>query len=295
MQDTNRVQIDDQLVHRLIQAQFPEWGNLPVQMVKPGGWDNRTFRLGNDMLVRMPSGPAYAAQVEKEHRWLPKLASQLPLPIPTPLVRGMPDNGYPWSWSIYRWIEGEPAKAELIKDMNQFAGSLAEFLDALHQIDVEDGPLAGPHNFHRGGQLAVYDQEIREALIELRDHIDASAVERLWNVALQSDWQASPVWVHGDVAFGNLLVTDGRLSAVIDFGCSAVGDPACDLVIAWTQFSGTSRATFRNKLSFDNGTWDRARGWALWRACIVAAKHNGNQREVESSLAVVNEVLSDSH
>ncbi|PCE27060.1 aminoglycoside phosphotransferase [Paraburkholderia acidicola] len=295
MQDTNPVQIDDRLVQRLIHAQFPEWANLPVEMVEPGGWDNRTFRLGNDKLVRMPSGPAYVAQVEKEHRWLPKLASHLPLPIPVPIVKGMPDSTYPWPWSVYRWIEGEPAKIELIEDMNQFAGSLAGFLDALHQIDVEDGPPAGQHNFHRGGKLAIYDQQIREALTELRDHIDTRTVERLWNVALQSEWQASPVWVHGDIALGNLLVTDGRLSAVIDFGCAAVGDPACDLVIAWTQFSGTSRAVFRRELPFDRDTWNRARGWALWKACIVAAKPDGNQREAERSWIVINEVLSDSY
>ncbi|WP_082721806.1 MULTISPECIES: aminoglycoside phosphotransferase family protein [unclassified Burkholderia] len=294
MQNTNRVQIDNQLVHRLIQEQFPEWEGLPVEMIEPGGWDNRTFRLGNDMVVRMPSGPAYVAQVEKEHWWLPKLAPHLPLQIPTPLVKGMPGSTYPWPWSVYKWIEGVPAKAELIEDMNQFASSLAEFLHALHQIDVEGGPLAGPHNFHRGGRLAVYDQEIRAALTELEGNIDTRAVEQLWNVALQSEWRATPAWVHGDVAFSNLLVTDGRLSAVIDFGSSAVGDPACDLVIAWTQFSGTSRAVFQNKLSFDEDTWNRARGWALWKACIVAAQHDGNQRETERSWTVINEVLNDS-
>lgn len=294
MQDTHRVHIDDQLVHRLIQAQFPDWAHLPIERVEPGGWDNRTFRLGNAMLVRMPSGPAYVAQVEKEHRWLPKLASHLPLPIPAPLAKGMPGGTYPWPWSVYRWIDGVPAKTESIEDMDRFAASLAGFLDALHQIDGEDGPPAGQHNFHRGGRLAVYDQEIRAALVKLQGNIDTRAVEQLWNVALQSEWQAAPVWVHGDVAFGNLLVAEGRLSAVIDFGSSAVGDPACDLVIAWTQFSGSSRAVFRNTLSFDEDTWNRARGWALWKACIVAAKHDGNRREAERSWAVVNEVLSDS-
>jgi len=285
--------IDASLVRQLITTQFPEWGNLPVSPVEPGGWDNRTFRLGDSMSVRLPSAASYAAQVEKEQRWLPELSRHLPLPIPAPLARGVPTEAYPWPWSVYRWIEGRPAAAELIADPVQFARSLAGFLRALYRIDAAGGPPPGERNFHRGGRLAVYDSETRAALAALGDRIDTAAAEEVWATALKSQWQDSPVWVHGDIAYGNLLVENGKLSAVIDFGSSAVGDPACDLVIAWTQFSGESRETFRAALSLDEETWRRARGWALWKALITASGYDGNQREAGKSWRTIEEVLAD--
>jgi aminoglycoside phosphotransferase (APT) family kinase protein len=285
--------IDAALVRRLIAAQFPEWAGLAVRPVEPGGWDNRTFRLGDHMLARLPSGSAYVAQVEKEHRWLPELAPHLPLPIPVPLAKGAPDDAYPWPWSVYRWLEGSPAATERIADLDRFARSLAGFLVALHRVDATGGPPAGQHNFHRGGRLAVYNVETRAALAALRGRIDTAAAEAVWTAALGSRWQGPPVWVHGDVASGNLLVANGHLCAVIDFGCSAVGDPACDLVIAWTLFSGGSREAFRTALSLDADTWSRARGWALWKALITAAGHDGNQRDSEKAWQVIDELLSD--
>jgi aminoglycoside phosphotransferase (APT) family kinase protein len=285
--------IDAALVHRLIAAQFAEWAHLPIRPVEPGGWDNRTFRLGDRMSVRLPSAPAYAAQVDKEHRWLPKLAPCLPLPIPMPLAKGLPEEVYPWPWSIYRWLEGEPASPERIADLDQFAASLAGFLKALYEIDTANGPPAGQHNFHRGGRLGVYDAQTRAALAALGRRIDTAAAERVWNEALCSRWRKPAVWVHGDVAWGNLLVNNGKLCAVIDFGSSAVGDPACDLVIAWTLFSGKSRETFRRALDLDPDSWSRARGWALWKALITAAGHDGNQREAEKSWQMIEEVAAD--
>ncbi|YBV97089.1 aminoglycoside phosphotransferase family protein [Phyllobacteriaceae bacterium JZ32] len=285
--------VDTALVRQLIAAQFPEWGNLPIKPVEPGGWDNRTFRLGDRMSVRLPSAAAYAAQVEKEHRWLPELSPHLPLPIPTPLVKGMPAEAYPWHWSVYRWLDGSPAAPDLIDDLDRFARSLAGFLQALHQIDATGGPPPGEHNFHRGGRLAVYDAETRAALAVLGSRIDTAAAEDVWTMALGSQWRRSPVWVHGDIAYGNLLVESGKLCAVIDFGSSAVGDPACDLVIAWTQFSGESREAFRAALSLDGETWCRARGWALWKALITASGHDSNQREAEKSWRIIKEVLAD--
>jgi aminoglycoside phosphotransferase (APT) family kinase protein len=293
IEQTPGVSIDAGLVRRLISAQFPEWAHLPVMPVEPGGWDNRTFRLGDSMSVRLPSAAAYAAQVEKEHRWLPRLAPHLPLPIPVPLAKGAPAQGYPWPWSVYRWLGGRPATAELIADPTRFARSLANFLVALHRVDPTGGPSAGQHNFHRGGQLSVYDAETRAALSALTGRIDKAAAEDVWAAALGSQWQAPPIWVHGDVASGNLLVEDGKLCGVIDFGSSAVGDPASDLVIAWTGFSGESRQAFRDAVSLDEQTWARARGWALWKALITAAGHDSNQREAEKSWRVIDEVLAD--
>ncbi|WP_085025432.1 aminoglycoside phosphotransferase family protein [Ensifer aridi] len=286
--------IDVSLVKRLIAAQFPQWGDLPVMPVRHGGWDNRTFHLGDEMTVRLPSAASYAFQVEKEQRWLPQLAPLLPLAIPVPLAMGRPDQGYPWHWSVYQWRAGEIATHARIADLSAFATTLAEFLAALQRIDAEGGPPPGQHNFFRGGPLTVYDHETRWALEALEGEIDASAARAVWDAALGTTWTGAPVWFHGDVASGNLLVDNGRLSAVIDFGTSGVGDPACDLSIAWTMFRGESREAFRAALPLDRDTWARGRGWTLWKALIVAAGMPGTDRlEVEKSRRVIDEVLAD--
>jgi len=292
----DHVQINVSLVRQLIRTQFPQWADLPVTPVEPGGWDNRTFRLGDEMSVRLPSAAAYVPQVEKEHQWLPRLAPHLPLPIPVPLAKGAPGAGFPWPWSIYRWIDGESASRDRITDLRQFALDLAQFLIALQRIDASGGPRAGRHNFYRGGPLSVYDHETRQAIEILGSAIDAAAATEVWETALTSTWHGLPVWVHGDVAVGNLLVKDGRLSAVIDFGSSGVGDPACDVVIAWTLLYGDSRAVFRDALGLDRQTWERGRGWALWKALItVADPRNAGTEKAAESERVIHEVLADHH
>ena len=289
--DVARPVIDGTLVRRMVAAQFPQWANLPVGPAVIG-WDNRSFRLGEHMIVRLPSAADYSLQVEKEHRWLPKLAPLLPLPIPTPLAIGAPADGYPWKWSIYRWIEGDTAAPERIADLSNFAASLAHFLIALQRIDTTDGPRPGPHNFHRGGSLTTYDAETRRAIALLKDKIDTKAATEVWEAALKTTWNRPPVWIHGDVSAGNLLVRAGRLSAVIDFGMLGVGDPACDLSIAWTLFSGESREAFRAMLPLDPGTWARGRAWTLWKALIVTAGlTETNAVEAARAWRVIDEVL----
>jgi aminoglycoside phosphotransferase (APT) family kinase protein len=281
------------LVRRLIAEQFPQWADLPIRPVAFDGWDNRTFHLGAGMSVRLPSAQWYVAQVEKEHRWLPRLAPHLPLPIPVPIAQGVPGAGYPWPWSIYRWLPGDPATVARIADLPAFARALAQFLTALERIDPAGGPPPGPHNFYRGGPLPVYDAETRQTIVALDGEIDAAAATAVWEAALRATWHGPPVWVHGDVASGNLLVTEGRLGAVIDFGCLGVGDPACDLTIAWTFLSGKSREVFRAGMAMDSATWARARGWALWKALITlapilstgAAKAAEQRRIIEDVLA----------
>ncbi|WP_214475898.1 aminoglycoside phosphotransferase family protein [Mesorhizobium sp. dw_380] len=285
--------IHEVLVRRLVAAQFPQWKDLAVKPVESDGWDNRTFHLGDEMSVRLPSAAAYSLQVEKEHRWLPKLAPLLPLPIPVPLAMGIPAEGYPWHWSVYGWIEGETAKRERIANLSQFAADLAGFLIALKRIDASGGPPPGQHNFFRGGPLTVYDGETRQAITALGSRIDASVASAVWEEALAATWRGRPVWFHGDVSWGNLLVEGGRLSAVIDFGTSGVGDPSCDLAIAWTLFEGESRQAFRAGLALDDATWARGRGWALWKALITAAGHIDNPVEVEKSWRVIDAVLAD--
>jgi aminoglycoside phosphotransferase (APT) family kinase protein len=285
--------IDTDLVRRLVDKQFPQWRHLPVSPVASGGWDNRTFHLGEEMTVRLPSAAGYSAQVEKEHRWLPKLAPLLPLPIPVPLAMGEPAQGYPWHWSVYSWIEGETARTADIADIRQFAIDLADFLIALRQIDPTGGPAAGEHNFFRGGSLSVYDNQTRDALKALEGQIDTGAANAVWQAALAASWHGPPVWFHGDVASGNLLVENGRLSAVIDFGTSGVGDSSCDLAIAWTFFEGESRQAFRAAIDLDEATWARGRGWTLWKALITVSGHDANQAEAGRFRRVIDELLAD--
>ena len=288
------VPIDDALVSRLVAAQFPQWTELPIRPVTPSGWDNRTFRLGDTMVVRLPSAEEYADQVAKEQRWLPNLAASLPLAIPIPLALGQPAAGYPWNWSVYRWLEGETASSGSIADLTELASSLGRFLGALQRIDATGGPVPGPHNFHRGGAPAIYDGQTRQAIAALKGKIDGDAATALWEAALASTWQRPPVWVHGDISASNLLVQAGRLSAVIDFGQLGVGDPACDLAIAWTFFEGASRQAFRDALPLDAETWARGRGWALWKALIVTSGLvEATSFEVAHSRRIIDEVLAD--
>lgn len=260
------------------------------------GWDNRTFRLGETMSIRLPTGPWYAFQVEKEQRWLPVLAPRLPLPIPAPIAQGEPGDGYPYPWSVYRWIDGRPATPDSIGDLTAFATELAEFLAVLREIDATDGPAAGQHNFFRGGPLRTYEGEAREAIADLGDAIPGTVAQHILDEALSTEWTEPPVWFHGDVATGNLLVRDGRLAGVIDFGSSGVGDPACDIVIAWTLLRDESRAAFRDTLEVDQDMWARGRGWALWKALITYAEHRreaGSQAMAADAKRVLEEIFRE--
>ncbi len=286
--------IDTALVQRLVAEQFPQWSDLPVRPVERGGWDNRSFRLGDALVARLPSSAEYADKVALEQHWLPRLAPMLPQAIPEPVALGEPAASYPWPWSIRRWIDGVDAAAAPIRDMNSLARDLALFLRALHAIDASGGPGPGRHNFQRGGPLASYDGETRAALAALRGRIDTAAASRLWDAALAAYWTGPALWLHGDVAAGNLLLRDGTLCAVIDFGGMAVGDPACDLAIAWTLFDPASRQVFRDTLGADDGMWVRGRGWALWKALIVLAGCPGTDpQQIPSSRQVLEVMLSD--
>ncbi len=281
------------VVARLVCTQFPHWAGLPLTRIEPGGWDNCSFRLGETMLVRLPSAPWYANQVQREQFWLPRLASMLPLPIPHPLTIGLPSDEFAMAWSVYEWIVGEPATTAEVTDLATFATTLARFLAALQQIDPHGGPPPSTNNFWRGGRLAHYDPEVHAAVDRLGKAIDNNRVLAIWSTALATLHQGPPVWVHGDVAPGNLLVQSGQLHAVIDFGQCAIGDPACDLAIAWTYFDATTRLIFKQTLGVDSGCWSRGRGWALWKALVVAAGMSGTDaiarnRALNSIAAIIN-------
>lgn len=286
-----REQIDAVLAARLVAEQFPQWADLPVVPVEFGGWDNRTFRLGDTMTVRLPSAEGYTSSVEKELTWLPRLAPALPCPIPVPVAAGVPSEIFPWPWSVRRWIEGRPAATATVVDPVGLATQLAGFLHALQRVDPTGGPQAGEQSFYRGTDLAVYDDETRAALTRVAD---VDEVTEIWEAALAARWTGQPVWFHGDFAPGNLLLDDaGGLGGVIDFGQCGVGDPACDLVIAWTLLRGRARDAFRAALAVDEAMWTRARGWALWKALITLQAEDAGSYFTEQSHEVLHELLAE--
>lgn len=291
-----QLEIPIEVVTELISTQFPEYTNLPIKAVEPNGWDNRTFRLGKQMSIRLPSAERYAAKVSIEHIWLPKLGSNLSIPIPTPIAIGNPAKNYPWNWSIYGWIEGQSANTLHIDDktLERLGLQLADFLNELQAIDSSDGPLPGEHNFFRGASPIVYDAETRSAIDRLEAHVDAAKATSVWEQAISSRWEKKTVWIHGDFSAGNILINNNQLAGVIDFGGMAVGDPSCDLVIAWTLLKETSRDKFKSALRLDEDTWDRARGWALWKALItLEALEDKVGLKAKEQLLVIEEVLND--
>lgn len=266
-----RTTVEVEQVRRLVEEQFPQWTGLSIEPVPKGGWDNWTFRLGTDMVVRLPSAPEYAQAVEKEHRWLPAHAPQLPLAVPVPLAKGKPSADYPHSWSIYPWLDGITATADRVADPVRFAVDLAGFLAALQTIDPADGPQPGIHNWFRGGTLRTFDTNTHRALAALDGRVDVELAREIWANSLAARWDGADRWFHGDIAEGNLLLIEGHLTAVIDFGTSGVGDPACDLAVAWTLLTADGRHAFRDRLSVDAETWERGRGWALWKTLATCS------------------------
>ncbi|MGH9173393.1 MAG: aminoglycoside phosphotransferase family protein [Vicinamibacterales bacterium] len=291
----DEVETDVALVGRLLAAQFPRWAELPIEPVPSAGTDNALYRLGDDMVVRLPRIEWATGQVDKEFEWLPKLAPYLPLAIPVPLAKGTPGESYPWHWSVCNWLEGENATVERIADPRQAATELAQFVVALQRIDATGGPRPGAHNSHRGVPLARRDASTRAAIGSLDGMIDTDVATAAWEAALQAPaWDGPPVWIHGDLQSGNLLAVEGRLSAVIDFGCLGVGDPACDVMAAWTLFSAETRKDFREALPVDNATWARGRGWALSFG-LIALPYYQNTNPMLAGIArhAIEEALGD--
>ncbi|WP_413493521.1 aminoglycoside phosphotransferase family protein [Morganella psychrotolerans] len=286
--------IDTTLAGKLIAEQYPQWADLPVSPVATSGWDNRTFHLGDEMLIRLPSSADYAGQVSKEQQWLARLATKLSVRIPVPLAVGKPSEIYPFPWSVYRWIPGETVAAYPPADKTGFARDLAHFLNEFQKIDASGGPPAGSHNFYRGGDLAVYNSETRHALTQLSAQTHCALLEKTWEKGLDSHWTSPPVWVHGDISAGNLLTANNRLQAVIDFGQLGTGDPACDFVMAWTFFDAQSRRVFFDTLQTDDATRERAMAWALWKALIVSINpHNTNVTEARQAARTLEQIISD--
>jgi aminoglycoside phosphotransferase (APT) family kinase protein len=293
----DEVDIDIPLVRRLLAAQFPQWASLPIQPVWPLGTDNALYRLGNELVVRLPRGERSSQTLEKEIEWLPHLAPQLPIAIPLPKAKGMPAKGYPFSWSVYTWLKGENVNDHVVADLNQLAVDLAHFIAALQRINPTGGPSPGAHNFFRGAPLRTRDGMTRAAIKTLDKTIDGDAVTRVWEAVLRApEWNLPPVWVHGDLDRQNVLVEQGRLCAVVDFGGLGVGDPACDVMAAWKLFSSSARDNFRAELSVDESTWMRSRGWALSQAVMALSYYTEetNPTLFREALRWITETLADS-
>ncbi|WP_019544737.1 aminoglycoside phosphotransferase family protein [Streptomyces sulphureus] len=263
-QTVRRPAVDAVLVRKLVDTQFPHWADLPLRLLDPAGSDHVIYRLGEKLSVRMPRHPGAVGQAEKEYEWLPRLAPCVPLAVPVPVAVGDPDFGYPWRWAVSPWLDGEVATVEALGDSTRAAVRLAEFLHALQEFTPEGRTVGDARAGLAAGTLAERDGATRAAIAEVGGAFDGAAMTALWEEALHAPaWDRPPVWCHGDFHTGNLLTAEGRLSAVIDFGGLGIGDPACDLTIAFTLMSARSRAAFRAALNVDDATWTRGRGWAL--------------------------------
>jgi len=296
---SDAVHVDIPQVRRLVAAQFPDWADLPVTPVSSSGVDNITFRLGDDMLIRMPRFARWIGQVTREQRWLPVLAPHLPLAVPVPLGKGRPGEGYPFPWSVYQWIEGSNADLANLSDHRQAAVDMADFLLALREVDASDGPPPEWSNGFRGVGLhdprdsPIVDSYLRGRISVLDGFFDIDAVLAVWQTGLDAPaWAGPPVWVHGDPVPANMLARDGRLAAVIDFGTLAVGDPAVDLIAAWGFLPASGRDEFRKLLAVDDATWARGRVWGL--TCVLPTRADlTDPARTSRALQALAEIVAD--
>lgn len=278
----NGWEIDLGTVARLLEAQAPQWSNAPLRRVESFGTDNALFRCGDHHLVRLPRVGWAVGQPFVEARWLPRIAPCLPVVVPVPVFLGAPAFGYPCAWTVVPWIEGaNPDPTSAVGE--DVATALARCLVALRRVDSAGGPLPGHGNSWRGAPLSARDAQVRAALAALGGSVDGETAAKLWDRALSAPQSPGPgVWIHGDVQPGNVLMRDGALAALIDFGCMGVGDAACDLLPAWNWFTGRARDRFREAMALDDAAWERGRGWALSTALIALPYYRGNNAVVEA-------------
>ena len=292
---TSEIILTDSQVRDLIDRQFPHWAHLPLSRLASGGTSNALYRLGDDKVVRLPLIDWAAGDAAREARYLPMLAPHLPLPVPVPLALGVPDQGYPFSWSVVPWLPGADALSRPPADLSAVARDMAGFIAALRAVPIADGPAPAEGN-RRGGPLAPRDAEVQKALSQLDGEIDIAAAARSWSQSLAApEWTGPPVWLHADLHPGNLLVADGRVSGVIDWGALAVGDPATELLFAWMVLDAPARAVFRDALAVDEASWLRGRGWALSMGLIALPYYlDSNPALVRIARRGIAEALADS-
>jgi len=284
---------DVALVRRLVGSQFPTWAEAHVDRVLVTSTDNDVYRLGSDLAVRLPRRASAETALNKEHEWLPRIASCLKVAVPLPVAKGVPDDGYPYRWSIVRWIEGDIPNSEV--NDSALACDVAEFVVALHNLDASNGPIPGAHNFWRGVPLVARDASMRERFGWLSDVSDINAIVSEWETALNlPEWDDAPAWTHGDLQRGNLLIRTGRLAGVLDWSALAVGDPAGDFALAWSLLGPDARAAYREATAVDDATWARGRAWALIEGVLALSYYRGkNYKLAKAGRRVIDAVLAD--
>ena len=289
----NEFEIDENLVRSLLNSQCPQWAKLPIKAVFSSGTDNALFRLADEYVIRLPRLDGAFANITKEYEWVPKIAKLVNFHLSEPLFKGKPSQGYPSLWTIAKWNEGHNPDFEQGNEYAGLAKDLAFFLNELHHIKLTNGPLS-----RRGVALKKLDAETSQAIHELQGEMDSQLITSLWNrLSNTPSWQKDPVWIHGDLLPGNILIQNNRLSAVIDFSDVGIGDPACDCIIAWSLLNAESRKIFRASLNnMDEDTWERGRGWALSIALIILPyyKHT-NPVFVSLANRMIEQVLLDEH
>jgi aminoglycoside phosphotransferase (APT) family kinase protein len=282
----DEVAIGDGVVERLVADQFPQWAGLPLRRVGTGGTDNVLYRLGRELVVRLPrlrehgndpDGRAF----DRDLHWLPRLAPLLPVAVPVPIAKGLPADGYPAAWGVYSWLEGETPDVEHLAEPEALALQVVELIRALHRVELPDPPLTA-----RGSSLARWDEPTRVALAQLEGAIDTDAATAAWDRALAAPpWTGAPVWLHGDLMPANLIVQGLRLTGAIDWGLLGLGDPAVDLAVAWNLLPARARALVREELGVDHATWERGRGWALWTGIGALAYYRETNPELAENAA----------
>jgi aminoglycoside phosphotransferase (APT) family kinase protein len=282
----DEVAVPAELVRGLLAEQFPRWAGLPLAGVPSYGTDNVLYRLGDELLVRLPKIHWATGQIPLEVELLPRLAPLLPVEIPAVVALGEPALGYPWTWAVYRWIDGSAPTTGTV----ELAHDLAAFISALQRAETA-GARSGAS---RGGPLSLRDADTRAALAQLDGEIDVAAATAAWEAALYTPpWPHEPVWLHGDLLEGNLLVRDDRLCAVLDWGAACAGDPAFDYHVAWSLLAPV-RDEFRAACGVDDDTWARARGLALSQALIALPYYlESSPPIVARSRLAIEQVLGD--
>jgi aminoglycoside phosphotransferase (APT) family kinase protein len=286
----DEVSITEATVRSLLSAQFPEWSGRSLVRLRDSGTDNAIYRLGYDLGIRMPRIGWAVQQIDKEFGWLGKLAHYLPAALPVPIAKGEPGSGYPYPWLVYPWLDGVSLDRGAVSDWSALVQQIGDFVLALERVPVEGAPR--PRT--RGAPVAASDESARVAIRNLRGSIDTGRASEVWQAALDAPrWPGDPVWIHGDLLPGNILVRDGRLAGVIDWGGASAGDPACDAMLAWA-LPRRAREEFRTVVGFDDATWARARGWVVQQTTMYITYYEKTLPEgVEQARLRLHAALTD--
>lgn len=291
--------MNEKIAKELIDSQFPQYKELKIEKIASQGHDNTTFQLGANYTISFPNKDMYQESIQSVYDFLPKIQEYLSIKIPIKMHIGNPSTLFSYRWSIQRYIEGQSSNLILESiDLNQFATELAKILKEFKNIknlDRENKLRPSPKNFFRGGDLIIYKSDIEQSLSILKDEqIDKVWINKIWKHAISVPWKGENLFVHGDIAQGNIIFNDNKLEGIIDFGTMACGDPACDLMMAWNTFTGESRAIFKKIVDYDNDTWIRGMAWTLWKGLLeISQTSKSNANDWKNPQKVIEEIIED--